>query len=42
MGMSWLVPSGFCCLKTKQLKKEKKKKTFCFEIAADFQVEITW
>lgn len=38
MGMSWLMLTGYCSLKTKQLKKENK--TFCFAIAVYFQVEI--
>lgn len=40
MGMSWLMLTGYCSLKTKQLKKENK--TFCFAIAVYFQVEIIW
>ena len=32
----------FLLSENQTIKKGKKKKTFCFEIAADFQVEITW
>lgn len=34
----WLLLSENQTIK----KRKKEKETFCFEIAADFQVEITW